>query len=205
MDLKIRNDLRYYLISTLIVLCGCGEIFINGKEDARIFNQKMINIYSPVFEDFNQLLNASSKITKYEDYGESVENFKTELNRVNSRIDEKIATVKSIEEFDEDIRFKEATLKFIEGCKVIINDNIAVLVELQHVGMTLEDYEKSWILLLEINREMIEYEKEINDTQSRFADKYFLEKVEYRNLDELEKQYEREKTEFERLINETVE
>jgi len=199
------------LIFTLLIfpflMSGCNMVSKEEMGKASEFNSTLVNYSMPITEKYNSLISSTKTIMNNAIQGNlssnDINQVVSELEALKDLINTNMDSVKTLDEFDDKIRFKEASIKYLSVCKESLEKEFTDLIESVQKEMTQENILVCGKLIITIFENLMNIEKETKTIQRKFADKYMFDlPKEKQNWDMLEKQIENYKKQLESIENE---
>lgn len=165
----MRNLSIYLLAPFLLFLSACGP----NAEDAKEFNDKIIQVQKNVLEAENDFINTVSN-NKQEEIDQAYNTF---LSTINESI-KKVEEMEGHSKFD---TFRNATLDLLKTYKSVTEEEYAKAIEIAKIPdekYTQEDDDELMQLSEEIDKKLQDAINEFGKAQEEFAKEWKLELVE---------------------------
>lgn len=165
----MRNLSIYLIAPFLLLLTACGT----NAEDAKEFNDKIIQVQRNVLEAENDFINAVSN-NKQEEIDQAYNTF---LNTINESI-KKVEEMEGHSKFD---NFRKAALDFLKTYKAVTGKEYARAIEIAKIPdekYTQEDDDELMQLSEIIDKKLQDAINEFGKAQEKFAKEWELNLVE---------------------------
>jgi len=170
------KNLIYYLLIITFAIVSCNNVSKEETKKAYAYNNNLVNYTSPVIANYNSLVGSTKSALNNSMQGNlsasEIEEIQKEFNNLNTLIENNLGSLRKLNEFDEEIKFKEASIKYLTICKDVLNNEYKELLTNIQKEMTQDNALKSGKLVLTILEKLMNSEKETKAIQKQFAEKY---------------------------------
>ena len=196
--------MKIYYLLFMITLLSCNSISLEKKNQAKRFNDQLIEYSLPITQDLNSLFSLNKELLINSIQGSlnksAIEHFDRSIDDLNLKIDTSLTSVSILNEFDSKIKYKEAILNYLSVCKATLNKEYKILSATYQKEMTPENLSICGETEIAIWGSLLKLEKNTSNIQQEFANKYSLTlEVKPRDWRQLEMEFNSYKIQFESL------
>ena len=189
-----------------ILLISCNSISEEQKTQAKEFNNSIVALTYPITDDINKLLSISKQVINNAINNTFSQNdldlFWEEYNILIENIDKNSKELKSLSEFDNEVKLKESGVKYLSDCRSILNNEYKELIELTNKPFDTEVQYRMSELLIIILEKILDTEKSTKELQKKLAEKYsFNLAKDTQDWEKVEQQIKMAKEQLKLMIN----
>ena len=174
--------MRRLILALLIspfLLTSCNTVLDKDTAKATLFTIQLAHYINPVTEKYNALVGKTQtlleKAVQNNLSPEDIRRMRSETEALKELISTTMDSVKMLEEPDEEIRLKEASINYLTVCKTSLDKEYQEFMENVQKEMTRENLLTCGRLMISIWEKLVDIEKETMAIRKKFGDKYKLD------------------------------